>query len=86
MDLLAIIWSAVKAPIAASMQGVAAVTTSAVEARLAVDDRRRGLYIIMISHLRHICGVAGDDNVHFICREMALLLTKAEGLALMFRP
>ena len=76
MDLPAIIRSAVEASIAAAMQGVAAVTTAELEARSAADDRGRGLYLIMRAHLRHICGVAGDDDVPSIWREMALVRTK----------
>ena len=37
----------------------------------------------MKAHLRHICVVAGDDDVLSIWREMALARTKAEGLALL---
>ena len=37
----------------------------------------------MQAHLRHICGVEGDEDVPSICREMALSWTKAEGLALL---
>ena len=37
----------------------------------------------MRSQLRHICGVAGNDDVPYIWREMALERTKAEGLALL---
>ena len=55
-----LIRSAVEASIEAAMQGVAAVTTAAVETRSAADDRGRGLSLIMRAHLRHICGVAGD--------------------------
>ena len=65
------------------MQGVAAVTTVSVEARSAVDDRGHCLSLIMRAHLRHICGVAGDNNVPSIWREMALARTKAEGMALL---
>ena len=83
MDLPAVIRSAVKASIAATMQGVAAVTTSAVEACSAADDCGRGLSLIMRSHLHYICGVAGDDNVPSIWREMASSRTKAEGLELL---
>ena len=43
VDLPAIIWSAVEASIMASMQGVAAIITAAVEECLADDDRGRGL-------------------------------------------
>ena len=46
MDLPAIIRSTVEALIAAVMQGVAAVTTAAVEAHSAADNRGKGLYII----------------------------------------
>ena len=67
------------------MQGVAAVTTAAVEARSAADDCGRGLSLIMRAHLRYICGVAGNDNVPSIWREMALACTKAEGLALLLQ-
>ena len=77
MDLPTIIRSAVEASIAAAMQGVAAVTTAELEARSAADDRGRGLYLIMRADLRHICGVAGDDDVPSIWREMALARTKA---------
>ena len=70
VGLPTIIRSAVEALIAADMQGVAAVTTVAVEARSEADDRGRGLSLIMRSHLRHICGVAGDDDVPSIWREM----------------
>ena len=83
MDLPAIIRSAVEASIAAAMQGVSAVTTAAVEALSAADDRMHGLSLIMRAHLRHICGVAGDDEVFSLLREMALAQTKAEGLALL---
>ena len=83
MDLPAIIRSAVEASIAAAMQGVPAVTTAAVEARSAVDDRGCGLSLIMRAHLRHICGKAGDNDVPYIWREMALVHTKAKGLALL---
>ena len=65
------------------MQGVAAATMAAVEARSAADDRGSGLSLIMRSRLRHICGVAGDDDVPSIWREMALARTKAEVLALL---
>ena len=65
------------------MQGVTAVTTAAVEARSAAEDRRRGLSLIMRAYLCQICGVAGDDEVPPIWREMALARTKAEGLALL---
>ena len=85
MELPAIIRSAVEASIAAAMQGVAAVTKAAVEARSAADDRGRVLSLIMRSHLRHICGVAGDDDVPSIWREMALARTKAEVLALLLQ-
>ena len=67
------------------MQGVAAVTTAAVEACLAADDRGRGLSPIMRAHLRHICGVAGYEGAPFIWREMSLERTKAEGLALLLQ-
>ena len=83
MDLPAIIRSAVEASIAAAMQGVAAVTMAAVEVRSAVDDCGRGLSLITIFHLRDICGVAGDDDVPYIWRDMALARTKAKGLALL---
>ena len=53
------------------------------EARSAADYRGRGLSLIMKAHLRHICVVAGDDDVLSIWREMALARTKAEGLALL---
>ena len=43
------------------------------------------LSLIMRAHLRHICGVAGDDEVPSIWRDMALARTKAEGLALLFQ-
>ena len=65
------------------MQGVTAVTTAAVEARSAADDCGCGLSLIMRSHLRHICSVAGDDDVPSIWREMYLARTKAKGLALL---
>ena len=83
MDLPVIIRSAVEASIAAATQGFSAVTTAAVEARSAADDCGRGLYLIMRSHLCHICGVAGDDDVPSIWREMELARTKAKGLALL---
>ena len=83
MDLPAIIRSAVEASITSAMQGVAAVTTAAVEARSAADDRGRGLSLIMRAHLRHRCGVAGDEDVPSIWREMTLACTKAEGLSLL---
>ena len=83
MDLPTIIQSAFKALTAAVMQGVATVTTSAVEARSAVDNCGRGLSLIMRYHLHHICGVAGDDDVPSIWREMKFARTKAEGLALL---
>ena len=83
MNLSAIIRSVFEASIASAMQVVAAITTSAVEARSAADDRGQGLYLIMRSHLRHICGVAGDDDVPSIWREMELTRTKGEGLALL---
>ena len=67
------------------MQGVAAVAAAAVEARSAADDRGRGLYLIMRAHLRHIYGVAGDDDVPSIWRDMALACTKEEGLALLLQ-
>ena len=67
------------------MQGVAAITTAAVEARSAADDRGRGLSLIMRVHLCHICGVAGDDDVPSIWREMALARMKAEGLVLLLQ-
>ena len=67
----------------AAMQGVAAVTTVAVEARSEADDHGQGLSLIMRSHLRHIFGVAGDDDVPYIWREMQLARTKAKGLALL---
>ena len=41
------------------------------------------LSLIMRAHLRHICGVAGDDEVPSIWRDMALSRTKAEGLGLL---
>ena len=72
MDLPAIIRSAFEASIEAAMEGVAAVTTAAVEARSAADDSGHGLSLIMRSHLHHICGVVGDDNVPFIWMKMAL--------------
>ena len=68
MDLPVIIRSAVEASIVAAMQGVAAVTTAAVEARSAADDCGRGLSLIMRAHLRYICGVAGNDDVPSIWR------------------
>ena len=83
MDLPAIIWSAIEALIAESMQGVAAVTTAAVEARLSVDNQGRGLSPIMQAHLRHICGVTGGEYVPSIWREIALVRTKLEGLVLL---
>ena len=82
MDLPVIIRSAVEALIAATIQGVAAVTTEAVEARSAADDRGRGLSLIRRAHLRHIYGVAGDDDVPSIWREMSIARMKAEVLAL----
>ena len=85
MDLPAIIRSAVKASITSAMQGVAAVTTAAVEALSAADDCGCGLSLIMRSHLRHICGVACDDNVPSIWMEMALARTKAKVLALLLQ-
>ena len=39
----------------------------------------------MRAHLRHICGVAGDDDIPSIWRGMELARTKAEGLALLFQ-
>ena len=72
VDLPAIIRFAVEASIAAAIQGVAAVTTAAVEARSAADDRGRGLYLIMKSHLRHICGMAGEDDVPSIWHRWGL--------------
>ena len=66
MNLYAIIRSAVEASIASAMQGVAAVTTAAVEALSEADDHGRGLSLIIRAHLRHICGVAGDDDIPFI--------------------
>ena len=83
MDLPAIIRSAVEAAIVASMQGVAAVTTAEVEARSEADDSGQGLSSIMQAHLRHICGITGDEYIPSIWREMALLRTKVEGLALL---
>ena len=77
VDLPVIIRSAVEALIAADMQGVAAVTTAEVEACSTADDCGRGLSLVMRSHLHYICGVAGDDNVPSIWREMALVRTKA---------
>ena len=59
------------------MQGVEAFNTTAVEARLTSDNRGRGLSPIMRAHLRHICGVAGDEDVPSIWRDMALARTKA---------
>ena len=85
VDLPTIIQSAFEALTAAVMQGVATVTTSAVEARSAVDNCGRGLSLIMRSHLRHICVVAGDDDVSSIWREMALARTKSGGLALILQ-
>ena len=85
VDLPAIIRSPVKELIAAVMQGVAAVTTAAVEARSAADDRGRVLSLIMRAHLRHICGFVGDDDVPSIWRDMALARTKVEGLALLYQ-
>ena len=67
------------------MQGVAAVTTAAVEARSAVDDRGRGLSLNTRAHLRHICGMVGGDDVPSIWRKTALARTKAEGLALLLQ-
>ena len=63
VDLPAIIWSAVEASIMASMQGVAAIITAAVEECLADDDRGQGLSPIMGLRLRHIYGVAGYKGV-----------------------
>ena len=83
MDIPVIIRSAVEASITASMQGVTAVTTAAVEARSAADDQWEGLSPIMQAHLRHICGVAGDKNITSIWRDMLLARTESEGLALM---
>ena len=85
MGLPTIIQSPVKELIAAAMQGVAAVTTATVEARSAADNRRRGPPLIIISHLRHICVVAGDDGVPSIWREMVLVCTKVEVLALLLQ-
>ena len=45
------------------MQGIAAVTTTLAEARLADDDRGLRLSSIMRAHLRHICGIAVDEDV-----------------------
>ena len=67
----------------ATMQGVSVVTTAAAEARSAADDRGRSLSLIMRAHLRHICGIAVDNDFPSIWREMALARTKAEGLALL---
>ena len=53
------------------------------EARSAADDRVQGLSLIMRAHLRHICGLAGDDKIPSIWMEMALARTKAYGLALL---
>ena len=36
----------------------------------------------MRAHLHHICGVAGDKEVPSIWRDMELVRTEAEGLAL----
>ena len=83
MDLPAIVRSAIEASIAASTQGVAVVAIAAVVERLAADDRGRGLSPIMRAHLQQICGVAGDEDVPSIWRELALAQTKAEGLALL---
>ena len=52
------------------------------EACSVVDDLRRSLSLIMRAHLRHICGMAGDNDVPSIWGEMALARTKAKGLAL----
>ena len=68
VNLSAIIRSAVEASISAAMQGVTAVITAAVEARSVADDCGRGLSLIMKAHLRHICGVSGDDDVPSIWR------------------
>ena len=83
MDLPAIIRSADKAAIVESMQGVAAVTTAEVEACSEADDSGQGLSSIMQAHLRHICGITGDEYIPSIWREMALLRTKVEGLVLL---
>ena len=56
------------------MEGVAAVTTAAVEARSATDDCGHGLSLIMKAHLRNIYGVAGDDDISSIWREMSLAI------------
>ena len=69
--------------IAASMQVVAAVTTAAVEVRSEAYNRGQVLSPIMRAHLRHICGVAGDKDVPSTWREMVLVRTKAEGLAML---
>ena len=68
MDLPTTIQSAFKALISAAMQVVTAVTTAEVEAHSEADDRGRGLSLIMKAHLRHICGVSGDDDVPSIWR------------------
>ena len=83
VDLPTIILSAVEASIVAAMHGVVAVITAAVEACSEADDCGCGLSLIMRAHLRHICGKAGDNDVPYIWREMALVHTKAKGLALL---
>ena len=83
VDLPEIIRSDVDLLIAASMQGVAAVTTATVEERLAANNRGRGLSSIMRAHLRHICVVVGDKEVPSIWREMELARTKVEGQVLL---
>ena len=85
VELPASIQSAVEAPLATTMQGVTAVTTTEVEARSAADNLGRGLYLIMKAHLRHICCVVGDDDIPFIWRDMALARTKAESLELLLQ-
>ena len=77
MEIPEISWSSAEASIAASMQGVPAVTPAAVEARSAAYDRGQGLLPIMRAHLRYIYGIAGDKDIPSIWREMALARTKA---------
>ena len=65
------------------MQGLTAVTTSAVEEYSETVKRGRGLYPIMQVYLCHISFLVGDEDVPSIWREMVLAQTKVEGLALL---
>ena len=83
IDLEAVIRATVSASVTASMARAAGIKRAAVEARSATEETGGGLSEVIKSHLRHICGVAADDEVPDIWAEATRARTGSTNMSLL---